>query len=544
MLKKLTVKNFALIENAELDLQNGFTVITGETGSGKSILLGALRLILGDRADLSVVREASKKTIVEGVFDVEKDRFIGFFQQNDLDFYEETILRREINANGKSRAFINDSPVQLSVLKELTSQLIFIHSQHHTLSLKSKKFQLELLDAWAKTTLLKNKVENTYKHWKKLASQILEVENKIAEAKKESDYNQFQLEELQRLNLSTADFSAIEQAVNRMEQLEDIKAHFGQIDSLVNNEGGVSEQLLSLQKKAPEDQKLNELLQRIESVRLELIDIAAEADDELQSTDLSFDDIESKVELLNQYNAALNKHRCSSQEELIALESSLLSKISSDSELEIQLEELKKEHEAVYKNLVELANKLSEQRKSASPSLSKEVRTILDNLKLPETHFEFVFDEKELSEDGIDNCVILFSPNKGIPPHAIEKSASGGELSRLMLAIQSILAKNMDLPSLIFDEIDTGVSGEVADRIGVLLRQMGETMQLFAITHLPQVAGKGEFHISVRKNSEKDKTKTSFVFLNGEERVDEIAKIMSGTEINQAARENALKLMN
>lgn len=543
MLKKLIVHNFALIANAELDLQNGFTVITGETGSGKSILLGALKLILGERADLSLVRDESKKTIVEGYFQLKKSFFQAFFDKNDLDYADETILRREINANGRSRAFINDTPVQLSVLKELTAQLIFIHSQHHTLSLKNKKFQLDLLDSWANSSELKNELKKQYKCWKTLENKIEALEKKVFETKKESDYNQFQLEELDRLELENTNFLEIENAVNRMEQIEEIKAHFELIDSIINEENGVNQLLLNLQKKAPKDDKLEELLNRTETARIELLDVASAAEDERLNVDVSPDEIQQNIELLNRFNAALNKHRLTSQEELLELKNKLQEAINKEEDLETNLEKLKQEKIQVYGELIELSQNLSALRKSKKNTLAKELIKLLKELKLPDTKLLIELEEKAVGEDGIDEINLLFTPNKGMSPQAIEKAASGGELSRLMLAIQYILSRSKSLPTMIFDEIDTGVSGEVADRIGQLLRKMGENMQLLAITHLPQVAGKGAHHIAVIKKSEKKQTITSFKQLSNDERVDEIAQLMSGKEINTAARENAKKLM-
>lgn len=545
MLSQLSVKNFALIEKVKLDLNDGFTVITGETGSGKSILLGALKLIMGERADYSVIREETEKTIVEAVFKLSKDKYLPFFNLNDLDFEEDTIIRREINTNGKSRAFINDTPVQLLVLKQLTENLVHIHSQHHTLELRNKQFQLSILDAIAENGSLLLEMKEVYASIKQIEREIKELKEKQSKQELESDFNNFQLEELLNLQLDKLNYSEIEQEVERGEQFEEIKAAYQLITSSIGeDEGTISQLNRILQFIKVSDTKIGALMERIKSVVIELQDIEATAEDDLADLSYEPEELSRYIIKLDAYNTALRKHNLSSQEDLLQLFNHLSEEIYEAD----QIEEL---IEAKTKKLIEskekasfLAHKLSDNRKKSAKSIESQVKELLASLKLEGAAISFDFKTKDIGETGMDDVVLYFSPNKGISPQVIEKSASGGELSRLMLAIQFLLSQKQQLPTVIFDEIDTGVSGEVAQKIGEHLKKMGERMQLLAITHLPQVASKGKHHILVRKSEESGMTKTHLEILDEEQRVEEIAKLMSGSKINEAAMLNAKNLMN
>ncbi|MEX1191433.1 MAG: DNA repair protein RecN [Brumimicrobium sp.] len=544
MLKKLTVNNFALIQNATIDFERGFTVITGETGSGKSILLGSLKLILGERADYSVIRDDASKTIVEGTFEITNLNLKPFFEENEIDYWDESIIRREINAKGKSRAFINDTPVQLNLLKTLTEKLIHIHSQHHTLELKNKHFQLNLIDTIAENG--KNLVDfrSYYKSLNSLQKEVEALENKKSQLQLEVEFNQFQLEELNKLKLDQKNYSAIEQEVIRGEEFEEIKSGYQQIAQIINGENGVLANLNMLRKNIQvNDDKLNELLQRIETSRIELDDIASIAEDDLSDLDLEPGKLNEYINELDAYNSALRKHNLTSQEELISLRNKLSEEASTSDQIEITIEEKKKEIERLRQKTNDIANIISEKRKNIAPKIESEVSTYLTRLKLADATINIELSKTKLNETGHDELAIYFAPNKGMEGQLIEKSASGGELSRLMLVIQYILSKKQQLPTVIFDEIDTGVSGEVALKIGEHLKEMGNHMQLIAITHLPQVASKGTSHIRVEKRDENNTTKTVLNSLSGEERINEIAKLMSGTEINNAAIENAKNLM-
>lgn len=545
MLKRLSIQNFALIENIELIFDDGFTVLTGETGSGKSILLGALRLILGERADYAVIRDADKKTVVEATFCIEKLNLKSFFDANDLDYSTDTIIRREIHALGKSRAFINDTPVHLTVLKDFTTLLIHIHSQHHTLNLKDKAFQLTLLDTLVDTRDLRSSVGILYKKWKLEEKNLIGLREEIAQALRESDFNSFQLEELKRLNLSLNDFTKIEEDVNRGEKSEEIKLSFVRICSLIHDENGLLDQLVPLAKMNTfGDAKLGELAERLASVKIELQDIVASAEDGLETLEISPEEHHRQIILLDAYNSAVKKHSVRAQSELIQLQEWLSLAVSQVENADEELATKSKQVEDMRNRFEEKAQELSALRKSRAGSVESTIGEYLTQLKLNDAVVKFHTEQSTASETGIDAMALLFSANKGMEPQSIEKIASGGELSRLMLILQHLMSSKQQLPTLIFDEIDTGVSGEVAQRIGELLKSMGDNLQLLAITHLPQVAAKGSQHLKVlKRNTTEGKTVTELIKLFDDKRVEEVARLMSGAEINVAALENARNLM-
>lgn len=545
MLTKLTVNNFALIQNAIIEFDNGFTVITGETGSGKSILLGALKLILGERADYSVIRDESSKTVVEVVFDIKRSNLKSFFDDNDLDYWKETIIRREINNKGKSRAFINDTPVQLNLLKSLTEHLIHIHSQHHTLELKNKSYQLNILDTIAENDNFLKELKVKFNALKESRRKLESLKAKRSQIQLESEFNQFQLEELQKLNLDQKDYSSIGQEVQRGEEFEVIKSGYQMISDVINSDNGVTSNLNLLRKNIQvKDERLNELLERIKTTLIELDDIASVAEDDLSGLDLNPNRLDELMKDLDQFNTALRKHHFTTQDQLIELRDKLSSEVSESENIDDNITDL----EIQVRNLLDEANKIaltiSTKRKSILPQLENDIKEYLTRLKINDASVKFELKDTELSAQGSDEVALYFSPNKGLSPQLIEKAASGGELSRLMLVLQYLLSKKKQLPTVIFDEIDTGVSGEVAQKIGDHLKQMGTHMQLLAITHLPQVASRGTNHIRVEKQTENGTTKTVLNVLQNDDRVEEIAKLMSGSEINQAAIENARNLMS
>ena len=547
MLKKLSVQNRALIENAQLDFEQGFTVITGETGSGKSILLGALSLILGERANHAVIRNQEKKTIVEAVFDVGNYKLSKFFEKNDLDYFDETIIRREISANGKSRAFVNDSPVQLTILKQLSEQLIYINSQHHTLALREPAFQLDLLDTLAGTLKKRQRFSNDFKAWKAKQLELNHKKDILSENLQNADFARFQLDELDALQLSSNDYDSLQKELVRAENAGDLGTSFSGIEDQLGGENGVLDQLRTLHRNLSnlniDDEALQELLSRIKASEIELDDIAQEATNEFSKVEVDPQLIAALTEKVNAYNTQLKKHNASDQQALMDIEADLLNKDTSVADLQDEIDRLESELTADKLVLVKNAEALSLARSEKTDSISKQIVKLLNEVKLKDSRLIFELSANDLSETGVDKLKIKFTPNKGMDPQPIEKAASGGELSRLFLCIQSLLSKQKSLPTLIFDEIDTGVSGEVADRIGVLLKSMGGSMQLFAITHLPQVASKGNNHIKVAKENRNNETFTVLEVLKKDERVVEVAKLMSGTEINEAAIANAEKLM-
>lgn len=545
MLKQLTVSNFALIENAKLNINKGFTVITGETGSGKSILLGSLKLILGERADYSVIRDQDKKTVVEALFGLNDKRFAQFFKENDLDFDPETIIRREISPSGKSRAFINDTPVQLTLLKELTERLVHIHSQHHTLELRNKDFQRAIVDTVADNQVLLANYQEEFRKTRRLQREIKELEENRSQLMLEYEFNSFQLEELEKLDLRTQDYAHIESEVQRSDQYEELKEAFQLIAHSINGEESVLDILRRVQSHIKVDDKsINELMERIRSVMIELEDIASEAENNGEESELDPEEISRYLVLLDAYNTALRKHNLQTQEELMQLSEELSVSVQDSGNIEELIQEKQAELAETLAKATELAEKLREKRQMVAKTIEKTTKELLNQLKLEGATIEFKFQPTELNEFGHDEIQLYFAPNKGLQPQLIEKSASGGELSRLMLALQFQLSKKQELPTVIFDEIDTGVSGEVAQKIGIHLKEMGEHMQLIAITHLPQVASKGKHHILVRKSDKEGITTTSFKELEENERIEEIAKLMSGSTINEAALLNAKSLMN
>ena len=552
MLANLYIQNFALIEKLHLNFEKGFTVITGETGSGKSILLGALHLILGERADYGVIRDRDQKTIVEATFVLSNFDFTAFFEENELDFLEETIVRREISAQGKSRAFINDTPVGLNVLREFSEKLIHIHSQHHTIELRDPQFQLEILDTLSGTIPLRKEFKTKLTDLKRINSELKELESTKNKMVLDADFNAFLVAELETLQLDKTNYQQLETELKSIENSDDIKLGFGQLIQQFSNEGletNVIHSIVSLRSKLDKlaglHPELDKLAQRAKEVYIEILDIGEEALNQLESISVDPAEKEELTTKIDKYNTLLRKHNVTTQEELMHIWDNLASSITNLESIENTIQDfvsLKKTKEEELNSIAEVLNKT---RLEAIPLIEQQVVTLLDEVKL--INAKVVFDlisVDKYNDFGNNELKILFSPNKGMEPKSIDKAASGGELSRLMLVLQYMLSTKKHLPTIIFDEIDTGVSGEVAQRIGQILYKMGQSMQIFAITHLPQVAGKGQNHWKVSKSDEKGVTLTDVLSLNLEERVEEIARLMSGDNINSAALENAKALMN
>lgn len=547
MLHTLRIQNFALIETAELNFNSGFTVITGETGSGKSILLAALNLILGERADFSVIGNAGEKAIVEAEFSIDQFQLTAFFESNDLDFSAQTILRREINTSGKSRAFINDTPVSLVVMKELTSRLVNIHSQYNTLELKSKTYQLEVLDTLA--NLLPQRAIYSKKHQLllQLNEQLVGLKASYDKAIYEQDFAAFQLEELAELNLEKYTYSDLEAELKLAESSEEIIAALSAVHGAIDHDNAVLSMLrivkVQLDKMGTTHPTLNELNERLKSVIIELGDISSEAYSLIDHIEIHPQRLLELTEMINKYNHLLKKHHVNDQNELMAVFNQFQTSVSNSEVLAEQITEIEVQQQALEKETWHLAKQLHQERKAASVLISKELQQILEELKLPNTLLSFELTEREeLSSSGISSIEFLFSANLGIPKVPIEKAASGGELSRVMLALQKMISEKKTLPTVLFDEIDTGVSGDVAQKIGSLLQKMGQHFQLMAISHLPQVAAKAAHHLKVEKEIVANKTKTKVVQLTEDEAIQEIARLMSGEVITAGAIETAKDL--
>ena len=545
MISKLRISNFALIEHLELDLQRGFTILTGETGSGKSILLNAFSLMMGERANTSVVGSYAKKAIVELHLD-NNHLDHSFFEKHQLDIEETTILRRELVKDGKSRAFINDTPVALSILKEFTQNKLLIHSQYNTYELKSKQTQLELFDSLSGIT---DKVQAFGLLYHKMLLQkesLSRLVNDFQKMSKDKDYNQFLYEELNNLQLDQRNYSSIENELFKLENADEIKEGLYRVRAFNDEQGAytnmkdILKQLNKLENPATE---IKELISRLNQISIELKEISNDSEFIIESIN---DDPERKSELLEQldeYNRMLQKHRVGSQKELIEIKERLshssLDLIDLDSKIK-QMEESLKDTES---KVLEQAEYLHLMRTKSRKEITKNIIDELKELKLPHTDIYFDMDKGVLTETGFTTLNLLFSANLGHPQIEIEKAASGGELSRFMLALLKLISESRNMPTILFDEIDSGVSGDVAQKIGSLLKNMGKTTQLLVISHLPQVASKAEHHLMVQKEVVKNKTFTRVEELTDDSRVNEIARLMSGENITESALETAKSLM-
>jgi DNA repair protein RecN (Recombination protein N) len=546
MLHTLRIQNFALIDYVELEFENGFSVLTGETGSGKSILLHALHLLLGERADLSVIGPSAAKAVVEAEFELSSD-FHAFFEAQNLDFEPRSIVRRDIAKEGKSRAFINDVPVSLSILKAFTSRLVHIHSQYNTLELKSKSYQLELLDILTELLPERQAFETAYLSFNALQKELEALEKKQHEAQLAEDYDRFVFAELHELDLLNTDYQQVENEINRFENAERITESFANLAQLTD-EGGVYEQLYrikaNLDKHSFSDAQLTEINQRLTSVLLEVKEVAQEAHEAMESFSVPESEKERLYAQWNAFNKALQKQKVPNAELLRERYEALHQKLETDGRMSQLVETLQHELKRKEAKLWEAANDLHAQRALRIPAIADLLQARLKELKLP--HTTLVFDlqsESVLHRYGATQLNLLFSANFGIAPVPIEKAASGGELSRLMLALQQLISEKQALPTIFFDEIDTGVSGEVALRMGQLLQQMGKSTQLMAISHLPQVAAKAAHHFVVSKAIVNERMQTAVQALTSEQRVVEIARLMSGEAISAAALENAQLLL-
>ena len=547
MLKLLRIDNFVLIDRVELLLDKGYTVITGETGSGKSILLNAINLLLGERADFSVIGKKSNKSFVEASFEME-ERFIDFFETNDLDQNAEIIVRREIVKDGKSRAFINDTPVQLAVLKELTSQLLSVNSQFNTYDLRSNQYQMELFDDMANSSLLRKQYTKNFLSWKSSNLLLSKLEEKRTELLKQNDYNQFLLEELTQLDLLNTDYSAFESVLNRIENLDFIREIAIQISNFSEENGPyaiLNAVLSKVDKVAAADEKMKQFQEQLKAILIELKEVMNEADNLANDVEIDPDEQQKILHKVDEYNRQLSKHRFSQQSQLVELWNELSHNAHDIKLLDEEINVLMTENNILFASLQLNAKELHEKRIAAATTLEELLQKILMELKLMETKLSFeLLSSYTLKENGNSELKILFSANKGMAMVPIEKAASGGEMSRVMLALQKIISEKRKLPTILFDEIDTGVSGEVAEKIGILLRNMGENLQLIAITHLPQVSAKANHHFKVEKDTDDNGAQTHVKRLKNDEIATEIARLMSGETITAEAILTAKNLMN
>lgn len=549
MLNRLYISNYALIDEIDIEPQKGLNTITGETGAGKSIIMDALELLLGERADLKVLKEHSKKCIIEAEFDIRDYGLNYFFQDQEIDYDNQTILRREISAQGKSRAFINDSPVNLSQLRELGKLLIDIHSQHETMLVNKTFNRFEIIDACLSDKNLINEYTKNYKLYKRTCAELNNLLEQDKKAKLDDDYIRFQYNEIQQANIQEGELTELEQEQKTLSHAEEIKSSLVHCGNILQHTDNNVLQLLkdiqfNLNKIAKYNTQIDDLLKRIESCRLELKDISSE----IECVQESVQHNPEKLEIINNrigiINSLLFKHRLSNEQQLIELKNQLEEKINKTENLTDEIHHLQKEKEKLEKKCFDIAQDISVCRKNVIPVFEKQVKEILALLSMPHATFKIELEEiHELNSNGCNTIKFLFNSNKGGKPEELQHVASGGEYSRLMLAIKSIVCRNKKLPTIIFDEIDTGVSGEVADKMGKIMKQMSGYMQVIAITHLPQVAVKGNYHYKVYKEIKNNTTSSKIKLLAENERIEEIAKMLSGEKLSEAALENAKALL-
>ncbi|MFD0835751.1 DNA repair protein RecN [Mariniflexile aquimaris] len=550
MLTSLSIKNYALIDNLQVDFNDGFSIITGETGAGKSILLGGLSLILGKRADLSSLKNTEEKCVIEAVFNVSNYKLQALFKSEDLDYEDETIIRREILPSGKSRAFVNDSPVNLNSLQLLGERLIDVHSQHETLQLTSNEFQFQIIDALAKNDETLQSYKTELKAYKKLKKELRELLDFQADAIKEHDYNSFLLNELTEANLQVGEVELLEEEYETLNNIEGIKEKLSEAYQLLNEEQiGVLASLnnlkITFQKLTGYSNKYEDLLNRVTSGLIEMDDVFKEVDvlqENLEADPNRLTVVDSKLRVLHNL---MQKHVVSSVSELIDIKNQLEEKVSFTENLDDSIHNKRMEIEAKEMTLNKISETIHNNRIAIIPQLKSQLETILESLGMPNAQFKIdVVLGDEYFANGKDDLIFLFSANKGGNFNELKKAASGGELSRIMLAIKSVLSKYIQLPTIMFDEIDTGVSGEISNKMGDIMLDMSKTMQVFSITHLPQIAAKGHSHFKVFKEDVNDVTQTNLVKLNHDERIVEIAQMLGGLEMSSSAIAHAKELLN
>jgi len=550
MILSLSIKNYALIEDIQVPLTKGLTIITGETGAGKSILLGALGLLLGKRADLGSVKDATQKCIIEGEFSLKGYGLQTFFIDHDLDYDVHTIIRREILPSGKSRAFVNDTPVGLSQLQALGGYLVDIHSQQETNSFATEVFQLEVLDALAGNAPILQGYQNALLEFTSISKQLEKQLSQKEAALKELDYQTFLQQELMEASLHTIDQQALETNYNTLNNAEEIQGSFAEIEQLFSQENtGIIDSvkqarslLNNISKYAPSYQ---ELYDRLHSVTLELEDVISSIEN--TSEDLQVDPTElfRINEVLQTLYRLQHKHSVSSVKELAAIESNLSSKIYNSQHLDTTIETLEKEKQKLTQALLKLAKDLHDNRVEALPMLEQKLETYLSLLGLPNAKFKVEFTTSPtFKKSGTDNLALYFTANKGGNFGLLKKVASGGEMSRIMLSVKALLSQYKKLPTIVFDEIDTGVSGEIALKMAYIMGEMSTHMQILSITHLPQIAAKGEQHIKVYKEDRQNTTVTHLKQLSQEERIVEIAQMIGGKNITDTTLANAKELLN
>ena len=550
MLKNLSIKNYLLIDDLSVSFNNGFTVITGETGAGKSILVGGISLILGKRADLSVNRDKSKKCIIEGVFDIGSFELKSIFEENELDYETETILRREITVSGKSRAFINDSPVNLNLLSLIGSKIIDIHSQHQNIEVLNSEFQFELLD------LISNNEENLliykklYEDYQVKTKELNELIDKKQTLLQTSDYNKFILDEIDNADILNEDLDDLENMQNYLSNFEETSRELNESLQIISNDDfGLTSSLLklknSIDKISNNSQKFNSISQRISSIRIDLEDISCEIDNFLESMEQNPKKLDTIIKKIDIINNLFRKHSLNSIAELSTFRDNLFVKVNTTENIDNEIQILQSFCEDLKQKLINKALQINKKRISVIDDLTIQIENVLHNLGMVNSKFKINLSKTEnFLPNGMDSIDFEFLANKGYEFKKIKDAASGGEMSRIMLSIKSIMAKYKKLPSIIFDEIDTGVSGEISKKMGLIMKDLGSKIQTFSITHIPQIAAMGESHFMIYKKDIDGYTKTLISRLNDNERIVEIAKMLEGNNASESAYTHAKQLLN
>lgn len=551
MIKKLSVSNYTLIDELHIDFSAGFSVITGETGAGKSIILGALSLILGQRADLKSLRRSDEKAVIEGVFDIASYHLRDFFDENELDYDEgECILRREILPSGKSRAFINDTPVSLAQLKALGEQLIDIHSQHQNMLLADPRFQLRVVDTMAGDSALLADYREHYRRWRERLQAYTRLQEENRSGREEEDYLRYQLTQLDEAHLQEGEQEELEAELQTLQHAEEIKNELAVLQEFLHAEetGVVSllnatlSRMRALSRLYPE---VDEWAGRLESDYIDLKDIASTVDRSQENLNMDPERLAWVENRLDTYYSLQQKHRLASAAELLALRDSFAERLARIENYDEELATLKHEVDEAENQVRNLAEQLTRVRRQSAADISHTLTERVKPLGMPHLQFEIeVSPRPQFDETGGDAIRFLFSANKNQPLQPVSEVASGGEISRLMLSLKALVAHAMALPTIVFDEVDTGVSGEIADKMARIMREMSRCMQVISITHLPQVAAWGQTHYRVYKSDTATATATHLVRLTDSERVEEIARMLSGSSLTAAALDNARELLN
>ena len=551
MLKKLYISKYVLIDELNISFYSGFSVITGETGAGKSILLGALNLLLGQRADAKTIKQGANKCIVEGSFFIEDPTLSTFFELNDLDFDEKgCIIRREIHQSGKSRAFINDSPVNLALLRTLGVRLIDIHSQHQNLELSGRHFQLDVLDTMADDVSLIKQYKNHYKEYKHLTQELSELRSISNKQHEEEDYIRFQVQQLQEVQLKETEQSLLEDEAEELSHAEDIKSSLFDVSLLFNSNGSnnieqnLKQSVHKLQNLSDYSEKISNVAERLQSAYIEIKDIISDISylqENIQSDPKRLDIINDRLNLIYSLE---QKHHVNSVEELLQLQQNLEGKLKNIESADDQIDELQQKTESLHSEMLKLGKSITQARTQSALKVEEELKKRLIPLGIPNVRFHIEISSlQEPEEYGMDKVSFLFSGNKNIEMQDISQIASGGEVARVMLSLKAMISNKIKSPTILFDEIDTGVSGRIAESMALTMEEMGETTQVISITHLPQIAVHGKNHYLVYKEDNAQETQSHIVLLDKEQRINEIAHMLSGTQLTQAAIDNAKELL-